>query len=180
MVSGCTFRASRHGQGSMTLAYVAGSSADFVEQRQLNLLVSWSAIRGLSVAQPVGDSRTQSQDEILIDVRQSLLSDTWLSRNLRGAIRVTDGSLVHSLTSLGSSPTYKDRFRIEIDKDCAAAAVYTPNPDLDLDITEAATEPARGWESALRDIGFKTDYRARPAETEFQRQESAGLGQDES
>lgn len=168
MFSNCAFVDSgtlRHTPiNALTLAYVGGSSVDFVEQDELYLSIYGSALRGVSFSRRLGSERMSADKRFQIDVIESALINTWIGSAIRGEFWANHSTL-QSLTSLSGT---LDRFSI------TAPAVAMPdgtvcgnqayvNPTGADDPRPGSSRMVRG----IANIEYKTAYRSRPAQAEF-------------
>lgn len=179
MFSNCRFIGSgdlRHSSiNALTLAYVGGSSVDFVEQDELYLAIYGSALRGVSFSRRLGADRMPTGKRFQIDVTESALINTWIGSGIRGEFWANHSTL-QSLTSLSGR---QDRFGI--------TAPLEPQPDGTVCTNQAFVDPADPADPrpdrpsmvrGIANIEYKTAYRSRPAQAEFDHIVAAGSGLD--
>ena len=154
---------------ALTLAYVGGSSVDFVETDELYLSVYGSALRGLSFSRPVEAKPMKKAARFQIDVAESALINTWIGSGIVGEFWANH-STMQSLVSL-SRP--EDGFQIH-----APIAPTPSNPVANnnqsyvdpLPYSEKTTENEKVGNFMVEDldnIEYKTNYRSRPAKAEY-------------
>lgn len=158
MVQGCTFS-----EGSITLAHIAGSSLDIVEQAEVAMLLSWCAILGLTVSDKVDTHEVDGK--VSLTATRCVLANTWFGPNLRGVVDIRS-CLVYALTNL--SPTLE----VVVD-DSAHGAVFnattTTPPQFGLGTPESAANTLETFGPYSRRMA----YRSRPAEVELVRRAEA-------
>lgn len=162
-LSSLMLRACDKGGGSITLAHIAGSSLDVVEQDEVDLTLSWCAILGLTVSDKVDASEVDGK--VQVTATQCVLANTWFGPNLNGSVTV-DNCLVYAMTNL--SPALQAS--VVNSAHGATLAVSTEGPPAFGEATPVAS--AR----TLDDFGrhsLRMAYRSRPAEVELVRRAEA-------
>lgn len=154
---------------SMTLAHVAGSSLDFVEQTALDLTVSWSVVRGLSISRP-SETRASADVEVRVMAIDCVLADTWLGTDLQGTVDFKD-CIVHSMTSVS------DPLRTAMDN-CAYAHVFglssidpagAPRRESRELSTSRGSEDSATLAAILDNAARRMAYRSNPGQIEMER-----------
>ncbi|MDR1213863.1 MAG: pentapeptide repeat-containing protein [Propionibacteriaceae bacterium] len=151
---------------ALTLAYVGGSSVDFVEQDSMWLSIYGSALRGLSFSRPVdadtADASAEGDDtgRFQIDVSESALINTWIGSNIRGEIWANHSTL-QALTSLS---TTADGFVITASPGDNSNQQYVAPPAPENYQGDASAALMVRWTG---NIEYKTNYRSRPAQAEY-------------
>jgi hypothetical protein len=158
MVRRCTLVPGADGAaGSITLAHIAGSSLDVVEQNQIRLVLSWCVILGLTVSDLV--DAQQADGEVVIEPTECVLTNTWFGRNLHGTVAVTDCQ-AYALTNLSTD------LAVAI-TDSAHGAVLNAATDNAPVFGTESLEQQRSTRSALDPIARRIAYRSQPAEVEM-------------
>jgi len=154
-VRDCTFSEER--QGEIAIAYAAGSSIDFVEQRELRVYVLGSALRGFSVSRRINDREPLPADAIRIEAQDSQFAGPWFSQDLSGSIQFDENCSVWGECIL--SP--KEQFE-------------TPGLLLEREMSEKPDSWREQRDAKQKLMPAKTDYRSRVAEYEIRRRINAG------
>jgi hypothetical protein len=167
MIRDCKFMASDAGSAtknphSLAMAFVAGSSVDFVEQNTLSLYIFECAIRGLTVSRPVGigahnNAHGCGEDAFAVHIDSSKLINPWFGDKLKGFVEFAF-CLVHGLTSVSPQEDFKVQMLNETDQN--PARNNNERPGLHIDELPQ-----------LRDIDLKVDYRSTAAKDELERRE---------
>lgn len=157
MISRCDFA-----NGSMTLANIAGSSLDVVETDVLNLTLSWSAIRGVSITRLPGANAAPARDQgIRVSADSCVLYCTWFGTDLRGAVSITDCQ-VFSITNLSD----------DLDVTLADSTV---GQGLGVR-SELPPKSAAEMKSGVAAMSARTTYRSVPGRVELERRVTGGNG----
>lgn len=150
MVSRCDFD-----DGSMTLANVAGSSLDIVETEVLNLTLSWSAIRGVSVTRRPGQGPVGPDEKgIRVDADECVLYSTWFGTELQGQVTMRQCQ-VFSITNL-SGGVDVELLNSKVSQDLGVNSEVKPIAGVDMKPLLASNAP-------------RTTYRSVPARVELER-----------
>ena len=165
MFSGCDFRDEKVQRGAaidkgkLILAYVAGSSVDFVEQNELNLSIQGAAVRGLSITRPV-EGQVDSSSEFSITVTESAIVNTWIGTDIGGTLQ-GNWSTIQSLACLSNT------LRIDVPSESCPNQAWV-NPPMIIDGTNESesTQGSRMVDDILN-ISYKTTYRSTPARAEY-------------
>jgi hypothetical protein len=157
MVSRCDFT-----DGSMTLAHIAGSSLDVVETAVLNLTLSWSAIRGISVTRKP-DEKPQPSDGrgVRIQAEECVLYNTWFGTDLQGEASI-ENCQVFSITNLSHD------LRVHLTNSMVSEALGATS-DLGVKKGEAML-------GLLVANAPRTAYRSVPAQVELERRVARAKG----
>jgi len=157
MFQGCDFSS-----GRMTLAHIAGSSLDLVEQEHVDLTLSWCAILGLTVSDKVG-TQAVSGGTIRLDATECVLANTWLGPNLTGEVEVR-ASQIYGLTNLSPG------LAVVVDN-CAYGAVFNASTTDDAAEVFGSGTPTTVERTiaTFANYSARIAYRSRPAEVELVR-----------
>jgi hypothetical protein len=172
--------------GAITLAYVAGSSLEFVEHDSLNLSIVWSALRNVTVTrsierkmwQSLNSDKSSDLNNFLIKAEESMLDNVWFGEGLRGKASF-DNCTIFSLASLSRPPHDDDEgFEVDFAENCVYGFAY--NTEGYVDAADVQPEeagrivrlaPNSPYEPAvhqrLRSLSEKADYRSVAARFEL-------------
>lgn len=169
------------GRYGLVLAYVAGSSIDLVEQDELSLGIVGCALRGLSISRPLtGADRPSLHAAFEVEVRDSLLVNTWFGDLLRGAVTISD-STVFGLASMAHysdlSVTLAPTVRVAMVDNVSTLGCRTMSLGGVAGWSGEDGCGSRLWRSDdLEQVSRKTDYRDLGARYELEQRASRRLG----
>ena len=156
MIRDCDFS-----QGSMTLAYVAGSSLDVVETTSLDLVISWSAVRGFSVTRRPSAGEDLNWSDIKVAAQECVLYSSWLGTDLQGDVSISDCQ-VFAITNL--SPDLRVRL---------SDSMLSQDLGVWSDLPPKSRSEMLSWLTANAP---RTTYRSVPAKVEFERRVGQATG----
>ena len=149
---------------SIRIIYAAGANLDFAETNRLDLAITGSAIRGLTITRPINALESSSEsDAFRVSIVGSMVMQLWIGSNIQGSL-AADDSTVGVLTNLS-----QETFGVSIPA--------TDNPDSRLTNIWAMPDGLSGISSrilqqesdASKEAAFeiKANFRSDPAKADL-------------
>ena len=153
---------------SIRIIYAAGANLDFAETGRLDLAITGSAIRGLTITRPINALESSSEsDAFRVSIVGSMVMQLWIGSMIQGSL-TADDSTVAVLTNLSqktfgvSIPTVDNPLsRLT---DIWAMPNGLSDPDISSRILQQGSDESEAEETAFE---IKANFRSDPAKADL-------------